>query len=90
MSKDHGLAGLFGDDGELIANSRSKEAEAPTPAPAPDLPPVLKDADKSPLARLSDQMGYDYAADNRVEDDAFEKDEDPFAPDVREIEEQYL
>lgn len=66
MSKKHGLAGLFsgsGDDGEDNK--------------APDLPPVLDDADASPMERLAKKLELKEA----FEDD-FPMDHDPFGSPI--------
>jgi hypothetical protein len=80
MSKDHGLAGLFGDDGTLITNRRTREPEPAEKAAPDDLPPVLDDADKSPLARLSDQIGYDYS--HRDDERSGDEFAEPHAPEL--------
>lgn len=61
MANDHGLSGLFGQDGEM----RSKEPAKPAvePETEADLPPVLDDADKSPLAMLADKIGLEEEQD---------------------------
>ncbi|MCQ8184584.1 hypothetical protein [Parvularcula maris] len=72
---DHGLSGLFGDDG-VPATSKPK---APAAVPADDdLPPVIDDADKSPLDLLADKIGLDLT----------EEDDDELPPAAAEAEDE--
>ncbi|MEM1409601.1 MAG: hypothetical protein AAGG79_02505 [Pseudomonadota bacterium] len=57
MAEDHGLSGLFGNKGD----DKKK---------APDLPPVVDDADASPLERLAKKLGdQDPYADTSSDDE---------------------
>ncbi|GGY43317.1 glycosyltransferase family protein [Parvularcula lutaonensis] len=57
MGNDHGLSGLFDEDGSVrVKKPASKKSDAPK---NDDLPPVLDDADKSPLHLLADKIGFD-------------------------------
>ena len=57
MAEDHGLSGLFGNKGD----DKKK---------APDLPPVVDDADASPLERLAKKLGdQDPYADTASDDE---------------------
>ncbi|WP_198912275.1 glycosyltransferase [Parvularcula mediterranea] len=55
MTKDHGLSGLFGEDGSIRVKDRKNDE--PAPAVEEELPPVLEDADRSPLDMLADKIG---------------------------------
>lgn len=54
MANDHGLSGLFGEDGNVRVKKPEPSKEA---SKNDDLPPVLDDADKSPLDLLADKIG---------------------------------
>lgn len=57
MNKDHGLSGLFGEDGSIRVKDRKHDD--PEQAVDEELPPVLEDADRSPLDMLADKIGMD-------------------------------
>lgn len=84
MSKDHGLAGLFGDDGAV---RRKPEPEVTVETAATeDLPPVLDNADKSPLDLLSDKMELEKGPPDVATPlpQARERREEPVPPPVTE------
>jgi hypothetical protein len=71
---DHGLSGLFGEDGAPLGSNKPKGRAVPNEDS--DMPPVIEDADKSPLDLLADRIGMDLREDE--DDEAEEPGDAPF------------